>query len=99
MDNKRVALYTLNNNEIELISEMHTQLFDWGPFDTPIEDLLQRYTKSSKVDKSDILQQIHQQCEFYADVLGIDETIQNLISFNDLTNDIYITLLQAIQQK
>ena len=93
------ALYKLpNNNEIELISEMHVQCYDWGPFDTPIEDLLQQYVESSEDNKSIVLQLIRQQCESYADLIGIDETLQSLISFDDLTNEIQTALLQVIQQ-
>lgn len=87
-----------NQVKIELVSEMHIQCYDYGPFDTPIEKLLQDFSQASGKQKHTIRQMICDQCEFYANTIGYNEDIANLISYDTLANDIEHTLLQAIQQ-
>lgn len=95
---KQIFYQLPNQVSIELTSEMHIQCYDFGPFDTPIEELLRKYAQETKEEQCAISQMIHQQCEFYADTVGYNEDIASLISFDNLTNDIEQTLLQAIQQ-
>lgn len=87
-----------NKVGLELISEIHIQCYGFGPFDTPIEVLLETYLQASGKQKHTIRQMICDQCEFYANTIGYNEDIANLISYDTLANDIEHTLLQAIQQ-
>lgn len=95
---KQIFYQPPNQVSIELVSEMHLQCYDFGPFDTPIEELLEDYSQASGEQQCRIAQSIRQQCEFYADTVGYNEDIASLISFDNLTNDIERMLLQAIQQ-
>lgn len=44
---KQIFYQLPNQVSIELVSEMHLQCYDFGPFDTPIEELLEDYSQAS----------------------------------------------------
>lgn len=88
-----------NNTKVELISDMHIQCFDFGPFDTPIEELLKEYSQTEGEQRNAIHLLICRQCDFYAEVIGYDEEIANNISFDNFASDIEHTLLQAVNQQ
>lgn len=81
---KQIFYQLPNQVSIELVSEMHLQCYDFGPFDTPIEELLEDYSQASGEQQCRIAQSIRQQCEFYADTVGYNEGIYNWLLLNSL---------------
>lgn len=81
------VIYTLPNGaKIELLSEMRQANCEFGDFDETIEELREAYHKADKEAMVDIENRIEEQCDAYANFLGMQhEEIQGLIGFNDLS--------------
>ena len=87
--------YTLPNGQtIELFSEMRTVNYDFGDFDETIEELVGAYRKAKdKETKKSLEHEIGDQCDAFADFLGIQyEEIQGT-RLNELSQSIKHVLL------
>ena len=93
---KTEIYYVLPNNEqIELISEMHIANCDFGDFEEPIEDIRKAYYETTdEVQREVIDKKIEAQCYAFASFLGDqDEEIQSMIGIDDLSIGIKQTLI------
>lgn len=81
--------------QIDLVNDMRTLCWNFGPFEQPVEELLQSWLEASPKDAEAYRHRIMKQCEFYADVLAYDEELQSRIPYDDLVLSVQETLLEG----